>query len=81
MAKSKRGYSLDRAAKALQENIAGAGGVAAASYTLVGAIILLGGIGYLIDNWQGTSPWFLLTGLILGMLVGFWELVKTVFWK
>ena len=81
MAKSKRAFSIDRAAKSLQENVAGAGGVAAASYTLVGAIILLGGIGYLVDNWQGTSPWFLLTGLILGMLVGFWELVKTVFWK
>jgi F0F1-type ATP synthase assembly protein I len=81
MAKSKRGFPLDRAAKSLQENIAGAGGVAAASYTLIGAIILLGGIGYVVDQWQGTSPWFLLTGLILGMLVGFWELVKTVFWK
>ena len=43
--------------------------------------ILLGGIGYALDSWQGTSPWFLLTGLILGIAVGFWELVKTVFWK
>ena len=31
--------------------------------------------------WRGTSPWFLLTGLILGVVVGFWELVKTVFFK
>ena len=81
MAKSKRAFSINRATKSFQENVTNAGGVAAASYTLVGGIILLGGIGYLIDNWQGTSPWFLLTGLILGMVVGFWELVKTVFWK
>jgi F0F1-type ATP synthase assembly protein I len=81
MAKPKPGFSLDRATRALQENIAGSGSVAAASYTLVGSIILLGGLGYLVDGWRGTSPWFLLTGLILGMVVGFWELVKAVFWK
>jgi F0F1-type ATP synthase assembly protein I len=81
MTKSKSGFSLDRASRSLQENVTGAGGVAAASYTLIGGIILLGGLGYLVDSWRGTSPWFLLTGLILGMVVGFWELVKAVFWK
>jgi len=81
MTKSKRAFSFDRATKSLQENVSSAGGVAAASYTLIGSIILLGGLGYLVDSWRGTSPWFLLTGLILGMAVGFWELIKTVFWK
>ena len=78
MTKSKRAFSFDRATKSLQENVSSAGGVAAASYTLIGSIILLGGLGYLVDGWRGTSPWFLLTGLILGMAVGFWELIKTV---
>jgi F0F1-type ATP synthase assembly protein I len=50
--------------------------VAGASYALIGALLLFGGIGYAIDQWQGTSPWFLLGGLILGMIVGFYELVK-----
>jgi F0F1-type ATP synthase assembly protein I len=81
MAKEKQPFPVERAAKSLQENLTHSGGVAAASYTLVGGIILLGGIGYALDSWQGTSPWFLLTGLILGIVVGFWELVKTVFWK
>ena len=81
MAKQKQPFPVERAAKSLQENLTSSGGVAAASYTLVGGIILLGGIGYALDSWQGTSPWFLLTGLILGIAVGFWELVKTVFWK
>ena len=81
MTKSKRAFSFDRATKSLQENVSSAGGVAAASYTLIGSIILLGGLGYLVDSWRGTSPWFLLTGLILGMVVGFWELAKAVFWK
>jgi len=75
----KDGFFLERAAKAFQENITRSGPVAAASYTLIGAIILLGGIGYAIDRWRGTSPWFLLGGLLLGIVVGFYELAKAVF--
>ena len=74
------GSSLERAAKAFQETVTRAGPVAAASYTLLGAILLLGGIGYALDRWRGTSPWFLLGGLFLGIIVGFYELAKAVFW-
>jgi len=76
VAKKGRGLSFERAARALQQNVVQSGPVAGASYTLVGAIILLGGIGYAVDKWQGTSPWFLLLGLALGIVVGFYELVK-----
>ena len=69
---------VTRSAKSLQENAAQSGRYAGASYTLIGGIILLGGIGYAVDSWQGTSPWFLLAGLTLGIIVGFYELVKTV---
>jgi len=79
MAKKSRGFSLSRSARSLQENVARSGPVAGAAYTLVGGIILLGGIGYGLDQWQGTEPWFLVTGLFLGILVGFYELVKTVY--
>jgi len=74
----KGGLFLERAAKAFQENVTRAGPVALASYTLIGAIILLGGIGYAVDRWRGTSPWFLLGGLLLGLIVGFYELAKAV---
>jgi F0F1-type ATP synthase assembly protein I len=80
MAKKNRGFSLERSARSLQENVSRSGAVAGASYTLVGAIILLGGIGYALDRWQGTSPWFLVTGRALGIIVGFYELIKTV-WR
>ncbi len=63
-----------------QKVIRESGPAASASYTLIGAIILLGLIGYFSDNWLGTSPWLLLTGLLLGLIVGFYELAKTV-WK
>jgi F0F1-type ATP synthase assembly protein I len=81
MAKKKRDYtleSLERSTESLQENASSAGAIAGASYTLVGAIILLGGIGYALDRWRDTSPWFLLGGLLLGIVVGFYELIKTV---
>jgi F0F1-type ATP synthase assembly protein I len=80
MVKQNRSFSLTRAAKSLQENVARSGPVAAASYTLVGGILLLGGIGYALDGWLDTSPWFLVGGLFSGIVVGFYELVKTV-WR
>ena len=72
--------TLQRSLKAFQDNVRRAGPAAAAGYTLIGAIILLGGIGYALDSWRGTSPWFLLAGLLLGLIVGFYELAKTV-WR
>jgi F0F1-type ATP synthase assembly protein I len=72
------GLFLERAAKSLQENVTRAGPVALASYTLIGAILFLGGIGYAMDRWLGTSPWFLLGGLLVGLIVGFYELARAV---
>lgn len=79
MAKSDKGEkaSYARSVKSLQENVTRAAPAMAASYALVGAILLFGAIGYAIDRWRGTAPWFLLAGLILGVVVGFYELIKT----
>lgn len=74
MARSRGG--LERAARAFQANMASAGPVAAASYTLVGGIILLGGIGYAVDRWWGSAPWGLVIGLVLGIVVGFYEIIR-----
>ena len=57
-----------------------AGPAAGASYTLVGAIVLLGGLGYAADRWLDTSPWLVFTGLVLGIVVGLYEIAKTV-WR
>jgi F0F1-type ATP synthase assembly protein I len=69
---------LQRSLQAFQENLRRSGPAAAASYALIGAIVLFGGIGYAIDTWRGSSPRFLLTGLLLGIVVGFYELAKAV---
>ena len=66
--------------QALQENIRRAGPAATASYTLIGAIFLIGGLGYVLDHRFETSPWFLLIGLLTGLIIGFYQLAKMV-WK
>jgi F0F1-type ATP synthase assembly protein I len=76
MSKSDRRFSFARAAKSLQDNVSRSGPVAAASYTLVGGILLLGGIGYFLDGRWGTEPWLLVSGLGIGIVVGFYEVIK-----
>ena len=76
-----RGLFLERAAKSFQDTVTRAGPVALASYTLIGAIIVLGAIGYALDLWRGSGHWFVLGGLFLGIIVGFYELAKTAFPK
>jgi F0F1-type ATP synthase assembly protein I len=72
---------LKRSTEALQHTAEQAGPAAGAGYTLIGAILLLGGIGYAVDRWLGTSPWLLVGGLLLGIVVGMYELAKTVWGK
>ena len=69
-----------RSIRTMQDSAEQAGPAAGASYTLIGAIIVLGGIGYGIDRWRGTSPWFLFGGLVLGLIVGFYELARVI-WR
>jgi F0F1-type ATP synthase assembly protein I len=72
-----RPFSLPKSAKSLQDNATRSGEAAAASYTLIGAIVVLGGLGYGFDMWRGTGPWGVLAGLLLGIVVGFYELIKS----
>lgn len=69
--------SLERSVRAFQENAQRAGPAAAASYTLTGGILVLGGLGYAVDKWLQTSPWFFLTGLTVGIVVGFYAVVMS----
>ena len=47
-----------------------------ASYGLVGAILLLGAIGYLLDRLLGATPWLLIAGLVTSLVIGFSGLVR-----
>ena len=82
MAGDDRGKSfLERSTESLQRNVERAGPGAGSSYTLIGAIIVLGAVGYAFDSWRGTTPWGLVIGLTAGVVVGMWELAKTVWRK
>jgi F0F1-type ATP synthase assembly protein I len=78
MGNSDRRRSLADALRALHSSAQKAGPAAMASYSLIGAIIMFGGLGYAIDQWQGTEPWFLLGGLALALVYGFYQLALTV---
>ena len=46
------GRDVLRSLNAFQENLRRAGPAALAGYTLIGAILLFGGLGYAIDHWR-----------------------------
>ena len=69
---------LARSAKALQGNVTRSGPAIAASYTLVGAIIVCGGLGYALDSWSGRQPLFVALGLLVGVVVGLYQLARTL---
>ena len=64
-----------RSSRSLQAELsAGAPGILA-SYGLIGAVLVFGGLGYLLDHYLDTTPWFVLIGLLLGICIGFYSLV------
>jgi F0F1-type ATP synthase assembly protein I len=64
------------ATKSLKENLDRGEPVIVASYSIVGAILLLGGAGYLVDRWLETLPWFSLAGVSVGLCVAFYALIR-----
>lgn len=79
MARDNRTW-FERSLRAFNVNMVQAGPAAMAGYSLIGSILLLGGLGYGLDAWLGTRPWGLLVGLGLGIVVGFYELIRAT-WK
>jgi len=50
-----------------------------AAYTLTGAVLGLGLLGYVLDRKFETQPYLLLAGLLLGVAVGLYDLWKAMF--
>jgi ATP synthase protein I len=69
---------LARANESMQRNLTRNESTILASYRLIGAILFLGGAGYMLDRWMGTAPWLLLSGLAIGITVGFFGLYRLV---
>ena len=72
------GDRLGAANEELQNNLDRSEHQIFASYGLVGAIVLFGALGFLADRLSGSAPRYLIVGLVVGIVVGFYSLVKTV---
>jgi ATP synthase protein I len=49
----------------------------AAAFSLFSAVVAGLIIGWLLDRWLGTSPWLLVTGIVLGAVAGFYEFIRS----
>ena len=67
-----------RSSKFLQLNLSRGAPAILASYSLIGAVMALGGLGYLLDRYLNTEPSLVILGLSVGVCVGFYNLVTTV---
>jgi F0F1-type ATP synthase assembly protein I len=72
------GERLGEANQELQKNVDRSEHQILGSYGLVGSILVLGTVGYLTDRWAGTKPLFVIMGLIVGVLFGFYSVVSAV---
>jgi ATP synthase protein I len=49
----------------------------AAAFSLFAAVVAGLLLGWFLDRWLGTRPWFLVTGLVLGAAGGLYEFIRT----
>lgn len=47
-----------------------------AALALFMSVASLTGVGWAVDRWLGTPPWFLVAGIVLGSIVGFYQFIK-----
>jgi ATP synthase protein I len=50
--------------------------VYAAVLSFVLSTVTMLGLGWVLDRWLGTSPWLVVTGIVLGAGVGFYQFVR-----
>ena len=64
--------------KSFQNTVKKSGPAAAASYGLIASILIFTYFGWIIDRKIDSSPFAILIGILLGMIIGFYHLIKTV---
>ena len=62
--------------KSFQNIVKQSGPAAAASYGLIASILIFTYFGWMIDREIDSSPFAILIGMLLGMLIGFYHLIK-----
>ena len=64
--------------KSFQNIAQQSGPAAAASYGLIASILIFTYLGWIIDKNIDSSPFAILVGMLLGMIIGFYHLIKAV---
>ena len=64
--------------KSFQNIVKQSGPAAAASYGLIASILIFTYFGWMIDRKIDSSPFAILIGMLMGMIVGFYHLIKVV---
>ena len=49
----------------------------AAAFSLFAAVVAGLIVGWLLDRWLATTPWLLITGIVLGAAAGFYEFIRS----
>ena len=48
----------------------------AAALTLFASVAAFCGLGWLVDRWLATKPWFLVAGVVMGSIVGLYQFIR-----
>ena len=48
----------------------------AAALTLFASVAAFSGLGWMVDRWLDTKPWFLAAGVVLGSAAGLYQFVR-----
>lgn len=48
----------------------------AAGLVLFSSVVVLCGVGWILDRWLGTKPWLLVVGTVLGAAAGFYQFIR-----
>ncbi len=75
---NRSGSDLGKSFAYFQKILQQAGPAASASYGLLASVLIFTFLGWYIDAYNGSSPKGVLSGLAIGLIVGFYHLLKTV---
>ena len=69
-------YQPDEHPESIAESNRKSGLAYGAVAVLVGSIIIFLGIGWALDKYFNTAPWLLVSGIILGAIIGFYQFIR-----
>ena len=75
------GYELGKSFAYFQKIVRESGPAATVSYTLLASVLIFTILGWYMDKVQATGPFWILIGLGLGLVTGFYHLAKMIWSK